>query len=241
MRLRPSMQERFYHRPEMFYSPDKLVVVLRRAGAHAGVCVQCRSARRPLPTKDAIVADTVDSIAARFNLRYSEQKWLNATAELSPTIPQALAEVPARRHDYFQRQPVQLRSAAWRRSHNSQQRDAVFEALRQSIACPSICWHRQHEPSFKVNQQVHGSQWKRLPHCKLSVSRPWFEAGNGAAPRTAARAGADALGFDDRGMLAVVMALTSRPDFYKSMTTPRRSHDLARRVPPDTPAGDRCI
>ena len=38
-----------------------------------------RSARSRCPRKDAIVADTVDSIAARFNLRYSEQKWLDAT------------------------------------------------------------------------------------------------------------------------------------------------------------------
>src|SRR5574341_1149596 len=38
--------------------------------------------KKPLPSKERIVADTVDSIAARFNLRYSEQKWLSATAEL---------------------------------------------------------------------------------------------------------------------------------------------------------------
>ena len=35
--------------------------------------------KKPLPTKERIVADTVDSIAARFNLRYNEQKWLDAT------------------------------------------------------------------------------------------------------------------------------------------------------------------
>ena len=40
------------------------------------------SASKPLPTQEAIVTDTVDSIAARFNLRYSEQKWLDATAQL---------------------------------------------------------------------------------------------------------------------------------------------------------------
>jgi len=61
---------------------------------------------RPLPTKEAIICDTVDSIAARFNLRYSEQKWLNATAELVADDPQALAQFTAR--------------------------DAVFEALRQT-------------------------------------------------------------------------------------------------------------
>ena len=29
-----------------------------------------------------MITDTVDSIAARFNLRYNEQKWLDATAQL---------------------------------------------------------------------------------------------------------------------------------------------------------------
>jgi hypothetical protein len=38
--------------------------------------------KKPLPTKDAVVADTGDSIASRFNLRYQEQKWLDATAKL---------------------------------------------------------------------------------------------------------------------------------------------------------------
>src|SRR5665213_3870063 len=38
--------------------------------------------RTPLPTRDAIVTDAVDSISARFNLRYNEQKWLDATAQL---------------------------------------------------------------------------------------------------------------------------------------------------------------
>jgi hypothetical protein len=43
-----------------------------------------------LPTKDQIVSDTVDSIVARFNLRYNEQKWLNATDQLIADNPQAL-------------------------------------------------------------------------------------------------------------------------------------------------------
>ena len=43
--------------------------------------------KKPLPTKDEIVSDTVDSIAARFNLRYNEQKWLDATAQLLADDP----------------------------------------------------------------------------------------------------------------------------------------------------------
>nr|MCU0772908.1 hypothetical protein [Verrucomicrobiota bacterium] len=95
------VNERFYHRPEMFYSPDKLVVSYG-VPATTPAFVYNAVGRKPLPTRDAIVADTVDSIAARFNLRYSEQKWVDATAQLLDALA---------RFD---------------------QRDAVFEALRQS-------------------------------------------------------------------------------------------------------------
>lgn len=58
---------------------------------------------------------------------------------------------------------------------------------------------------------------KSIPHCKLSVVKVLIEAGKVRTTHTA-RAGADALGFDYRAMLAVVLAL--KPvDFYKSMTT----------------------
>ena len=75
------VNERFYHRPEMFYSPDKLVISYG-VPAPTPAFVYNAFGKRPLPTKDEIVADTVDSIAARFNLRYNEQKWVNATAQL---------------------------------------------------------------------------------------------------------------------------------------------------------------
>ena len=62
----------------MFYSPDKLI---RSYGVPAPTPAFVYNAvgKKPLPTKDDIVSDTVDSIAARFNLRYHEQKWLDAT------------------------------------------------------------------------------------------------------------------------------------------------------------------
>jgi type I restriction enzyme, R subunit len=83
------MNERFYNRPEMYYSPDKLI---RSYGVPAPTPAFVYNAvgKRPLPTKDAIVADTVDSIAARFNLRYRDQKWLDATAQLLADDPEAL-------------------------------------------------------------------------------------------------------------------------------------------------------
>ena len=89
------MNERFYHQPEMFYSPDKLI---RSYGVPAPTPAFVYNAvgKKPLPTKDDIVVDTVDSIAARFNLRYHEQKWLDATTQLLADDPQALQQVSSR-------------------------------------------------------------------------------------------------------------------------------------------------
>lgn len=77
---------------------------------------------------------------------------------------------------------------------------------------------------------------KRTPHCKLSVVKTLIEAGK-VRTTHAARVGADALGFDYPGMLAVVVAL--RPvDFYKSMTT-HGDHTIWQDVyRPNTSAGD---
>lgn len=58
---------------------------------------------------------------------------------------------------------------------------------------------------------------KRSPHCQLP--RIWALIGEGKVRSTfSALAGGAALGFDFEGMVAVVLALTSK-DFYKSMTT----------------------
>jgi type I restriction enzyme R subunit len=75
------VNEQFYHRPKMFYSPDKLILSYG-VPASTPAFVYNAVGRKPLPTRDAIVTDAVDSIAARFNLRYNEQKWLDATAQL---------------------------------------------------------------------------------------------------------------------------------------------------------------
>lgn len=77
---------------------------------------------------------------------------------------------------------------------------------------------------------------KRTPHCKLSVVKALIEAGKVRATLSALAGGA-ALGFDFKGIVAVVKALTPA-DFYKSMTThadPRLWQDVYR---PTTPAGE---
>ena len=58
---------------------------------------------------------------------------------------------------------------------------------------------------------------KRTPHCKLAIVKALVEAGK-VRTTHAARVGANELGLEFSGMLAVVIALTPA-DFYKSMST----------------------
>ena len=57
---------------------------------------------------------------------------------------------------------------------------------------------------------------KSTPHCKLTVVKSLLQAGNFRVTRSA-RTGAEAMGIDFQGMLAVISALQAS-DFYKSMT-----------------------
>ena len=58
---------------------------------------------------------------------------------------------------------------------------------------------------------------KRKPHCKLTLVHSLIEQGKVRAT-VSALAGGAALGFDFKGIVGVVKALTPS-DFYKSMTT----------------------
>jgi len=125
------LQERFYHRPEMFYAPDKLIISYG-VPAPTPAFVYNALGKRPLPTKDKVVADTVDSIAARFNLRYGDQKWLNATAELVSEDSQALSDFLSGRYNrLFERSQFRTLGGLSALAR-FQERDGVFDALRQS-------------------------------------------------------------------------------------------------------------
>jgi type I restriction enzyme, R subunit len=125
------MNERFYHRPEMYYSPDKLV---QSYGIPATTTAFVYNAvgKKPLPTKDAIVSDTVDSIAARFNLRYNEQKWLDATTQLVADDTDALEKFIAGDMTLFNASQFNhlggIRALA-----TFNEREQVFDALRESL------------------------------------------------------------------------------------------------------------
>jgi type I restriction enzyme R subunit len=124
------MNERFYHKPKMYYSPDKLI---RSYGVPAPTPAFVYNAvgKKPLPTKETIVTDTVDSIAARFNLRYHEQKWLDATAQLLADDPQALTKFVAGDMTLFNASQFN-RLGGISALSRFEARDEVFEALRQS-------------------------------------------------------------------------------------------------------------
>lgn len=77
---------------------------------------------------------------------------------------------------------------------------------------------------------------KRSPHCKLTVVHALVKEGKVRVTRSA-MVGASKLGFDLKGMLDTVIALTP-VDFYKSMTT-HDDHTVWQDVyRPSTGAGD---
>ena len=124
------VNERFYHRPEMFYSPDKLVMSYG-VPASTPAFVYGAVGQKPLPTRDAIVSDTVDSIAARFNLRYNEQKWLDATVQLVAEDSNSLRKFMAGDMTVFTASQFNQLGGVSALSR-FEARDEVFEALRQS-------------------------------------------------------------------------------------------------------------
>ena len=124
------LNERFYHRPEMYYSPDKLIVSYG-VPATTPAFVYNALGRKPLPTREAIITDTVDSIAARFNLRYNEQKWVDATAQLLAEDSMALRRFMAGDMTLFTASQFnQLGGVSALARFEG--REQVFEALRQS-------------------------------------------------------------------------------------------------------------
>lgn len=122
--------ERFFHRPEWFYSPDKLT---QSYGVPAPTpsFIYHALGQRALPSKEQVVTDAVDSLAAQFNLRYSEQKWLETLAKL-------VVDDPAARQQFLADNPAIFTRAQFRQLGDVQQlrqftaREQVFEALRQS-------------------------------------------------------------------------------------------------------------
>ncbi len=124
------LNEQFFHKPEWYYSPDKLVQSYRVPAPTSGFVYHALG-KKLLPTIEQIVSDTIDSLAARFNLRYSEQKWLQALARLVIDDSEARQQFLDDDISVFTRaQFTNLGGVQALRSFSD--RDDVFEALRQS-------------------------------------------------------------------------------------------------------------
>ncbi len=124
------MQERFYHKPEMYYSPDKLTITYG-VPAPTPAFVYGALKRRPLPSKADLIGDAADSIAARFNLRYNDQRWVLATLGLIADDAESRRRFLAgdmRIFDAGQFRPLGGLPALARFA----EREQVFEAIRQS-------------------------------------------------------------------------------------------------------------
>ncbi|HZY42903.1 MAG TPA: helicase-related protein, partial [Anaerolineae bacterium] len=124
------LNERFFHRPEMFYSPDKLI---KSYGVPAPTPAFVYSAlnQKPLPTKERLVGDLVDSVAARFNLRYNDTKWLTATLSLIADDASALQRFMAGDMTLFTSTQFRLLGGPAALTRFAE-REAVFEVVRQS-------------------------------------------------------------------------------------------------------------
>lgn len=125
------MNEEFYHKPTMYYSPDKLIVSYG-VPATTPAFVYHAMGKKPLPSREALVGDTVDSIASRFDLRYREQKWLDATVQLIVDDAQALEQFLSGDMSFFRKSQFQ-QLGGLDALVAFEQRDAVFDALRQSL------------------------------------------------------------------------------------------------------------
>ncbi len=125
------LDERFMNRPDMYYSPDKLVISYG-VPAPTPAFVYNALGKKPLPTKDQLIGDTVDSLAARYNLRYTEQKWLSATAQLIVDDPNALKQFLENDVSLFDR-PQFLQLGGVPALARFDQREAVFETLRDNV------------------------------------------------------------------------------------------------------------
>jgi len=125
------LQERFYHRPEMYYAPDKLMQSYGVPASTPAFVYEALGKRR-LPTRTEIIDETVSSIAAQHNLRYSEQKWLAATAALVADDPRALEAFEKRDYSAVFSRGQFNRIGGMAALARFGQRESVFESLRQS-------------------------------------------------------------------------------------------------------------
>ena len=125
------LNERFFYRPEDYFSADKLT---KAYGVPASIASFIYSAlgKKPLPTKRDLSKDTASSISSMYGLSYEQERWLETTANLIIDDTNALDSfLDNDLVSVFQGpQFSQLGGIATLR--NFQNRDQVFDSLRNS-------------------------------------------------------------------------------------------------------------
>ena len=100
------MNERFYHQPKMYYSPDKLIrsygVPRRRRRSSI-----MRWGKSHCPQKTTWSPTRSTRSPRASILRYREQKWLDAIAQLVADDPELPAAFQKGRHDPLQLDTIQ--------------------------------------------------------------------------------------------------------------------------------------
>ncbi|MHB8578030.1 MAG: helicase-related protein, partial [Dehalococcoidia bacterium] len=129
------LQQKVFHRPEMYYSPEKLATSYG-VPAPAVTFVYGALGQRPIPTREQVIGDTVSSIAARFDLRYSEQQWVAATLKLIADDRAARERFLKGDARFFDR-PQFTALGGLKKLVTFGRRDEVFEALRVSTIARS--------------------------------------------------------------------------------------------------------
>jgi hypothetical protein len=74
------LQERFFNRPEMFYSPSKLILSYGMPGTPADFVYHALNKRELSSTSD-LLQSLGNSLASKNNLTYAENKWIAAVTQ----------------------------------------------------------------------------------------------------------------------------------------------------------------
>lgn len=126
------LQERFFNRPEMFYSPSKLIASYKMPGTPADFVYHALNKRKLSSTFD-LLQNLGNSLASKNDLDYAENKWIMA-------VTQAIADNPDDLDKFVDEDPYLYERAQFRslggidRLQQSPRVLSVLDELRQAQA-----------------------------------------------------------------------------------------------------------
>ena len=88
--------------------------------------------KKPLPTKRDLAQDTASSLSSMFGLSYEQQRWVETTANLITSTPEALAKFLKDDPSIFQG-PQFRQLGGISALRNFENRNLVFDSLKSSV------------------------------------------------------------------------------------------------------------